>query len=933
MKCKRFLNKVTYQGLLCGLLLAGAGTAGAASINILSATAPTPGPNDQYQTNYLAAAQSPPPGGGAFNYYLDANPSPGQTFTTGSNPTGYTINSVSLYDSDNSGGGFGTQTFTLGLYSVGGSAATLITTFTSQSVTLNDFTWFQWTNLSTVVLQPNTKYAYAMWRNGSGWCNLGSFASAPYTDGEVVRVPQGGGTMTFSSDPTWDAAFVVGLTPITAVTVGQATFDTGLSAVVPGTSVTATAAVSGPTPYFYQWRTDGGSGGALTNIPGANSSNLVINTASFTTGFYQYALFASNNTSSATGAVGVLQVQQPIAIPGVIGVKFAFTNGYATSDHLLPADNTGVPVVGNWNNLFADPNGAGSQSAAINQTWVVNNDSAGTPLANVTLTPFGFNDGWYSGGTGCAAGRLLYDCWKINQGGANPQYDGAGRLYCTLTFSNLSAAKYDVLVYVNNNNGNYWGNMQANNVVAQGGTDVDSGDHGFNGASADPCLLAVPLHTFGSYNGGNPANSCNYVKMSAVATTDGVIQIKVVSFGGGDMGLSGVQLVPVTLTKVQSLTPSYVESIPGQPLALSVSYSNTPSTGFNWFKVSGGVTNAYNSGITQATNNGVVSSTLSFGSLQLTDAGTYMVKVFSQVNTSEIVFSSAPVLVAANPAPINNVILQQEAQVGVGYYPPNWVADTSANLIYGSVLGDGSPGTVLPGSGNFGLDATSGDPTVLTDGVLGFDPRILSVTCGDVARNAGQSATYGLLTNSSPMGFEITNITVFGGWLDGGRRDQAYEILYSTVSQPTNFISLFTTQYLPSDPTGEPIGSRTKLMPANGVLAHNVAFIKVNWDVAQFLNGYSLYDEIEVNGSNSSGIYTPVFPVISSVMTVGTNLVVLGTGGTANANYTWFSTTNLTPPVVWSFVTQGVLSGSGALSNSIPMNSAEPTKFFQLRMP
>src|ERR1043165_233750 len=174
---------------LCALLLL-ASAAGAQTILILGTNAPTPGPDDQYQTNFIRLAISPPPGGGAFNYYVDANPSPGQTFTTGNNPNGYILSSLALFDADNTSGGFGTtaQTFSLGIYSVSGSAATLITTYTSQSIAIPDFNWFRWTNLS-VILQPNTQYAYAMWRNSSGWMNLGN-TNVAYAGGQVAIVPR-----------------------------------------------------------------------------------------------------------------------------------------------------------------------------------------------------------------------------------------------------------------------------------------------------------------------------------------------------------------------------------------------------------------------------------------------------------------------------------------------------------------------------------------------------------------------------------------------------------------------------------------------------------------------------------------------------------------------------------------------------------------------
>jgi len=930
-------------------LLAMASAAQAASINIIGANPPVPGPDDQYQTNFLAAAQSPPPGGGDFNYYLDANPSPGQTFTTGGNPTGYTINSLYLYDSDNTGGSFGSQTFTLGIYSVSGSTATQIATFTSQTLSLTDFTWFQWTNLSTVILQPNTQYAYAMWRNGSGWCNLGSVSNATYSGGEVARVPQGGGSLTFSSEANWDAAFIVGLTPLTSVAVGQTTFSTGLGAVVPGTSVTASAPVSGPTPYYFQWMTDGGSGGALTNIPGATSSNLVVNTTGFADGYYQYALTASNDTTSATGQVGVLQIQHPIGIPGVIAIKFGFTNGYATSDAPGAADNTGVangqlvppsyqPLteVGNWINLMASiTNGAddATRTAAINQTWNVAHDTAGNALS-VTMTPSGFNDGWFSGGTGCADGRLLYDCWKFN--GNNGQQTFNLHQYATLTFNNLPSAKYDVIVYVNDNNGNYWGNMQANDVVAQGGSDVDSTDHGFNGASADPCPLNPPLHTYAAYNGGNPANSCNYVRMNNVATSGGSILITVVLFGGGDMGVSGVELVPSPdITMTQDILPSYAETMVGSRVTYSASFNNSPAVNIQWLKISNGITNTVSTGVSATTNSGVVTSTLTLSDVQLGDAATYLAKAVNAANSIDYALTSASQLVVSNaPAAVNNVVVYADARVGNGYYPP-WAIDTNADLVFSFVndpSGSGTPGT-FTAIGNFGADSTSADPSVVVDGFLTDSIRDAVLVGGP---GNGTNVTFFLNTNSAPLGYELTNIVVYGGWLDGGRRDQSYNVLYSTVTDPTNFVPLITETYLPADPSGAPIATRTRLVPGAGVLAHNVYAARISWyDAPQRLNNYAFYSEIEIGGTNSTVITppTPVPPVLNSVINIGGNLIVTGSGGTPNGAYTWLSTTNLTPPIMWTTNTTGMLDGAGLLSNAIPINPFQPESFFRLRMP
>jgi hypothetical protein len=53
-------------------------------------------------------------------------------------------------------------------------------------------------------------------------------------------------------------------------------------------------------------------------------------------------------------------------------------------------------------------------------------------------------------------------------------------------------------------------------------------------------------------------------------------------------------------------------------------------------------------------------------------------------------------------------------------------------------------------------------------------------------------------------GYDVTNITVYGGWLNGNRNEQEYHVLYSTVSAPSTFISLVTPDYKANDPSSGP---------------------------------------------------------------------------------------------------------------------------------
>ena len=81
--------------------------------------------------------------------------------------------------------------------------------------------------------------------------------------------------------------------------------------VVQGTNVTLLVAPQ-VSPTLYQWRTDGGSGGAsLTNITGANTNFYVLNTTSVPIGNYQYAVIITNSSLNITSAPITVTVQAP----------------------------------------------------------------------------------------------------------------------------------------------------------------------------------------------------------------------------------------------------------------------------------------------------------------------------------------------------------------------------------------------------------------------------------------------------------------------------------------------------------------------------------------------------------------------------------------------------------------------------------------------
>jgi alpha-L-rhamnosidase len=76
-----------------------------------------------------------------------------------------------------------------------------------------------------------------------------------------------------------------------------------------------------------------------------------------------------------------------------------------------------------------------------------------------------------------------------------------------------------------------------------------------------------------------------------------------------------------------------------------------------------------------------------------------------------------------------------------------------------------------------------------------------------------------------------------------------------------------------------------------------------------------------------------VAPALRTSGVLGSNLIVIGAGGTPNGGYTLLTATNLSGPINWRTNSAGTLDTNGALSNMIPINPSQPAKYFRLRLP
>ncbi|MES2659621.1 MAG: hypothetical protein V4689_13470 [Verrucomicrobiota bacterium] len=148
--------------------------------------------------------------------------------------------------------------------------------------------------------------------------------------------------------------------------------------------------------------------------------------------------------------------------------------------------------------------------------------------------------------------------------------------------------------------------------------------------------------------------------------------------------------------------------------------------------------------------------------------------------------------------------------------------------------------------GNAHILTQAGKPLTLTDPTT---PQAKTIAvCGDNG-TAGSLLIYTL--PASPQGKNLTDITVYGGWQDGGRDSQAYTVSYSTMEDPGKFLLLAQVNYSPPDAAGGMASAnRVVINDATGaVIARNVAALKFDFTTPHSENGAVGYTAITVRGT------------------------------------------------------------------------------------
>jgi len=282
------------------------------------------------------------------------------------------------------------------------------------------------------------------------------------------------------------------------------------------------------------------------------------------------------------------------------------------------------------------------------------------------------------------------------------------------------------------------------------------------------------------------------------------------------------------------------------------------------------------------------------------------VKVVSSYRCNvSLAFACALILILGYTALASLTVVTSNQQ-GSLPFTPTW-APVSDSLIAGML----PTGT----NGNFSLDVagrtvaslTRGGSLTIT-GLPGNNTSTNYLTCGD-GYGAGSLLVYTLPPSAN--GYNITNITVFGGWKDNGRDQQAYTLSYVTAANPNTFTTLTSVNYNPPVPLNIASSTRVTVADSAGVvIISNAIAIKFDFTTPASENGYCGYAAITVQGATANPPSGPPQVSIPSE-----NPASAATGISAGTVVTIGASALGSLPIGYQWRTDG---GSGGVMTNIP---------------
>ena len=169
-------------------------------------------------------------------------------------------------------------------------------------------------------------------------------------------------------------------------------------------------------------------------------------------------------------------------------------------------------------------------------------------------------------------------------------------------------------------------------------------------------------------------------------------------------------------------------------------------------------------------------------------------------------------------------------------FSPSWIPNSTASLVNGlapssSTGSDFSRESETNGSFT-GIFRSVNSLTTARSGWL--DIATYPGPGGGTTTNnyvtAGGNTLIYTLPSPGTYGYNLTNITVFGGWGDGGRDALRFSVSYATVSDTNTFIPLTYVNYNPSVGSGSGSANRVIFNDSTGfTIAPNVAVVKFDF--------------------------------------------------------------------------------------------------------
>ena len=681
----------------------------------------------------------------------------------------------------------------------------------------------------------------------------------------------GGDHTVFLDNLSFNPPLATPLTPAVLTDTLPAT-----AADVAGSQVTFLAAFSSTNPITYQWQKI--AGGLLINIAGATNPVLTLTNLQVSD-TAAYRLEASNLWGVAASAASPLMVSNlPVAVTNVIAA-------------------------------FAAQTGLGSASSTFAPAW--------------TVAPGSLLIGQSPGSLG--SGSFGQNIALLTDGSFGTLPNGGGS---TTEVSCGSSAGQSVTYSL----GNAIGGYSVSNIVVYGGW----GDAGRDQQAYTIYYATVAAPTnfiwlaSANYNPANPGGVQSATRATFSAATGGPLATNVAALmfdfttpapengycGYSEISVYGTSINPVV---TQHTLPVTAADVVGSQVTFTAAFTGV-GLSYQWQKISGGVTN----NVLGATN-----TVLTLPNLQLANTASYQLRATNAYGMA--VSSPGSLTVSSVPAAVNNVITSLAAQTGTGSgtFTPTWTVVTNNSLIAGQL-----PSST---SGSFTLEVPGRSVNSLTDGgngsitqisaTSGYTTSINYVTCGN-GGGAGASVIYPL--GGSVSGFSLTNLTVYGGWADGGRDQQAYTVYYSTVAAPATFIALGSVNDNPANGANAQSATRATLTAASGALATNVAAVKFDFTNPSSENGYCGYTEILLAGVptpqpvkwavasgnwDTSTLNWKTLPGGGVTSYQENNLVALDDSATGSSPITVTLTGNHSPAVLTNNSTKTyVLAGNFALS-------------------